>query len=138
MLVPGIRQLVLLLCIAVIPGLLLARRQGAEAHPASLRAGEITPDSAKRFPMANAQFVDARSRDDFPRGHAPGAVRLNSAEWDSLIAGFYDAWEPGRAIIVYGRARSDEASTVAHRLRTEAKLENIFVLQGIWEEWPRH
>ena len=130
----AIRELVLLLCIAVIPALLLARREGA--HSVSLPAGEIAPDSARRFPIANPQFVDARSRDDFARGHPPGAVRLNPAEWDSLIVGFYNAWEPGRAVIVYGRARSDEAATVAHRLRTEAKLENIFALQGIWEEWP--
>jgi len=136
MLARGIRQLVLLLCIAVVPALMLASRHGG-ARPVSFGPGEIAPDSAGRFPAGSVQFVDVRSRDDYSRGHAPGAVRLNSAEWESLISGFYDAWEPGKNVIIYGRARSDEAGAVAHRLRAESRLEKIFVLKGIWEEWPR-
>ena len=138
MLARGIRQLAVLLCIAIIPALLLAGWRAADARPASLGAGEIMPDAAERFSASSTQFVDARSREDYARGHAPGAVLLNTAEWESLIAGFYDAWEPGKNVIVYGRARSDEPTTVANRLRVESKLENVFVLKGIWEEWPRN
>lgn len=138
MLACGIRQLLVLSCIAAIPALVLTGWQAVGAHAESLGAGEIAPDAAGRFPAGSTQFVDARSRDDYSRGHAPGAVLLNTAGWKSLIAGFYDVWEPGKNVIVYGRARADEPATVAHRLRVEARLENVFVLKGIWEEWPRN
>lgn len=133
----GIRQLVVLLCLAIIPALAFAAWQAAGAHAELLDAGEATPDFAGPFPGGSVQFVDARSRQDYSRGHAPGAVRLNTAEWKSLVAGFYDAWEPGKSVVVYGRARSDEPATVGHRLRAESGLENVFVFKGIWEEWPQ-
>jgi rhodanese-related sulfurtransferase len=136
MLTNGIRQLVVLMIIAVIPALCLARWQAVKMENNSLGSGEIAPADARRFPADTVQFVDARSLDDYARGHRPGAVLLNAAGWGALIAGFYDAWEPGKKVIVYGRARSDEAATVAHRLRTESGLDQVFVLKGIWEECP--
>lgn len=138
MLARGIRQFVMLVLAAVAPAILLAGWESKRARNESLGTGEIAPDAAARFPAGSIQFVDARSREDFDRGHAPGAVLLHTGGWESLVAGFYDAWEPGKNVIVYGRARSDEAATVAHRLRSEARLENVFVLKGIWEEWPQN
>src|SRR6266446_424809 len=98
MLARGTRQLMALLLIAAIPAGLLASWQAMGARTETLGDGEIWPDAARRFSAGSVQFVDARSRDEYARGHPPRAVLLNTGEWESLIGGFYDAWEPGKNI----------------------------------------
>ena len=81
-------------------------------------------------------WVDARPEEDFVRGHIPGAMLLNEDEWDAHLRNFLTAWSPERKVVVYCSAQSCNAShEVAERLRKEAGLTNVHVLEDGWEGW---
>ena len=83
-------------------------------------------------------WVDARPDDEFARDHVPGAISLNEDRFGELLPPFLARWSPEKRVIVYCSAQScNAAREVAKRLRDEAQLKNVFVLQGGWEEWQR-
>jgi rhodanese-related sulfurtransferase len=98
---------------------------------------------ARRDRPANFEFdgrcgilwVDARSKAKFESRHIPGALLLNQAEWESLASDFYNQWQPGRQVVVYGEVDSDNGQEVASRLRDESAIENVWVLKGGYEAW---
>ena len=97
----------------------------------------VTVDQARVW-GENAIWVDARPDDEFTRDHVPGAVSLNEDRWNELLPQFLQRWSPEKRVIVYCSAEScNAAREVAKRLREEAQLKNVFVLQGGWEEWLR-
>jgi rhodanese-related sulfurtransferase len=97
----------------------------------------VTVDQAHTW-GENAIWVDARPDDEFARDHVPGAVSLNEDRWNELLPQFLQRWSPEKRIVVYCSAEScNAAREVAKRLRDEAQLKNVFVLQGGWEEWLR-
>ena len=57
------------------------------------------------------------------------------SEWESLASDFYDQWQPGRQVVVYGEVDSDNGQEVASRLRDESAIENVWVLKGGYEAW---
>jgi rhodanese-related sulfurtransferase len=99
--------------------------------------------ASERVSVAQAQswneeaiWVDARPDEEFEREHVPGAVLLNEDRWNELLPQFLAIWSPGKRIVVYCNAQDCNASReVAHRLRKEAQLKNVFILEGGWEEW---
>jgi rhodanese-related sulfurtransferase len=83
-----------------------------------------------------AIWVDARPQEEFARDHVPGAISLNEDHWNDLLPQFLAAWSPGKRVVVYCSAQScDLAREVAERLRKEAQLPDVFVLDGGWEAW---
>ena len=83
-----------------------------------------------------AVWVDARPDEEFGRDHVPGAFSLNEDRWNELLPQFLPNWSPGKKVVVYCSAEScNAARDVAKRLREEAQLKEVFVLQGGWEEW---
>lgn len=106
------------------------------ARESALEPGEVRAAEAKAWATEKV-WVDTRSRAKFERKKIPGAVLLNAEEWDALVPQFLDAWAPDRAVIVYGDRNSDSAAGVAHRLREELKIGNVWVLHGGFEEWSR-
>ncbi len=81
-------------------------------------------------------WIDARADDEFARDHVPGAILLNEDHWNELLPQFLAAWSPGKKVVVYCSAQScDLAREVAERLRKEAHLPDVFVLEGGWEAW---
>jgi len=83
-----------------------------------------------------AIWVDARPDDEFASDHVPGAFSLNEDRWNDLLPQFLAGWSPGKKIIVYCSSLSCNASReVARRLRNEAQLTEVFVLEGGWEAW---
>ena len=85
-------------------------------------SSELVTVAQARAWGANAIWVDARPDEEFARDHVPGAVSLNEDRWNELLPQFL--------------SQSCNASReVAKRLRDEAQLKNVFVLQGGWEEW---
>jgi rhodanese-related sulfurtransferase len=55
-----------------------------------------------------------------------------------LLPQFLPNWSPGKKVVVYCSAAScNAARDVAKRLRDEAQLKDVFVLQGGWEEWVK-
>jgi len=84
----------------------------------------------------NAIWVDARPDNEFARDHVPGALSLNEDRWGELLPLFLAEWSPEKKIVVYCSSQGCNASReVARRLRNEAQLKNVFVLEGGWEEW---
>lgn len=128
------RQALTLLLLAVFPAVATAlwhpRRPAWESD-------EVTLASASAW-GTEALWVDARPDADFTRAHIPGAISLNEDHWDELLPAVLDHWDTTRKIVVYCSSLSCAAShDVARRLREEAAIPNVFVLQGGWEAWQK-
>jgi rhodanese-related sulfurtransferase len=104
----------------------------------SIPASElVTVDQAKSW-GDDAIWVDARPADEFTADHVPGAFSLNEDHWNELLPQFLPNWSPEKKVVVYCSTQScNLAKDVAKRLRDEAQMKNVFVLQGGWEEWVK-
>jgi rhodanese-related sulfurtransferase len=131
-----LRETALLLLLAALPATTMGVWQLKTHKEPALEPGEVRAKEAKEWAIDKV-WVDARSRSRFERKKVPGAVLLNSEEWDELVPKFLDAWAPDKAVIVYGDREGDAAATIAHRLREELKIGNVWVLQGGYDEWSR-
>jgi rhodanese-related sulfurtransferase len=134
-----VRQILLLLGLALLPaiGQAIYYRNVASWHQPPVDAGLVSVAQAKGW-GDTVLWVDARPEEDFARGHIPGAMLLNEDEWDAQLRTFLTAWSPERKIVVYCSAQSCNAShAVAERLRNEAGLKDVHVLEGGWEGWQK-
>ena len=100
-----------------------------------LGPGEIDLQTLSSMGAPEILWVDARSTAKFQSRHIPGALLLNQAEWERLVSNFYDQWQPGSQVVVYGDADSDNGHEVANRLREESAIENVWALKGGYEAW---
>jgi rhodanese-related sulfurtransferase len=83
-------------------------------------------------------WVDARPDDQYQEHHIPNAIALNEDRWNELLPQFLSQWAPDRKVVVYCSTQScNLAGDVARRLREEAQLKNVYVLEGGWEEWVK-
>ena len=99
-------------------------------------ASELVSVDQTRAWGGRAIWVDARPDDEYARDHIPGAFSLNEDHWNELLAQFLPNLSPDKKVVVYCSAEScNAAREVAKRLRDEAQLKDVFVLQGGWEEW---
>jgi rhodanese-related sulfurtransferase len=132
-----VRQALVLVALAFLPGIgqaLYFRDKVSWQSP--IPASEIVTLAQARAWGRNAIWVDARPDVEFERDHIPGAVLLNEDRWNELLPKFLATWSPEKRVVVYCSSQSCNASReVARRLRDEAQLKNVFVLQGGWEEW---
>jgi rhodanese-related sulfurtransferase len=87
---------------------------------------------------ADAIWIDARPQEEFEREHVPGALLLNEDRWNELLPQVLAVWAPEKRVIVYCSSESCGSSReIAHRLRKEAGLAKVFVLEGGWEAWKK-
>jgi rhodanese-related sulfurtransferase len=132
-----LRQALILMALAFLPGIgqaLYFRDKVSWQSP--VPASEIVTLAQARAWGRNAIWVDARPDAEFEREHIPGAVLLNEDRWSELLPQFLATWSPEKRVVVYCSSQSCNASReVARRLKDEAQLKNVFVLQGGWEEW---
>jgi len=132
-----VRQALILAALAFIPGIRQAiyfRDKVSWQSP--IPASEMVTLTQARAWGENTIWVDARPDAEFEREHIPGAVLLNEDRWNELLPQFLATWSPEKRVVVYCSSQSCNASReVARRLRDEAQLKNVFVLQGGWEEW---
>jgi rhodanese-related sulfurtransferase len=132
-----VRQAVILAALALLPGI----GEAIYFHDkvpwqAPIPASEMVTLTQARAWDKNTIWVDARPDAEFEREHIPGAVLLNEDRWNELLPQFLTMWSPEKRVVVYCSSQSCNASReVARRLRGEAQLKNVFVLQGGWEEW---
>jgi rhodanese-related sulfurtransferase len=135
----AIRQALILIALASLPaigeGFYFCDKMSWESPiPASEL---VTVDQAKTWGDA-ALWVDARPDEDFARDHVPGAFSLNEDRWNELLPQFLPNWSPDKKVVVYCSAEScNAARDVAKRLRDEAQLKSVFVLNGGWEAWMK-
>ncbi len=123
------RQFVVLWGVALIPALITGLQ--------TLKWGE-DPNRVDLATILSWQepviWVDARSREDYEAAHWPGAVLLNLDEWDDLVPGFLEVWDPEKKVVVYcdgGACRASEE--VAGRIRADFGHEHVFVLNRGWD-----
>ena len=134
-----VRQVLVVAALALVPGLgqaIYFRDKVSWQSP--VPASEMVAVAQARAWGGNAIWVDARPDDEFARDHVPGALSLNEDRWNELLPQFLAAWSQEKKVVVYCSSQSCNASReVARRLRNEAQLKNVFVLEGGWEEWLR-
>lgn len=131
------RQGLALLALAFLPavGQAIYLRDRTSWNAPVAAEDEITVERAARWGDA-ALWVDARPDEQFEMAHVPGAVLLNEDRWDELLPRVLTKWSPEKRLIVYCSSEGCGASReVARRLREEARLKNVFVLEGGWEAW---
>jgi len=135
--VSAVRQALLLVALAFMPAIgeaIYFRNKVSWQSP--IPAAELVRVDQARSWGDNVIWVDARPDNEFERDHIPGAILLNEDHWNELLPQFLGQWSPERKVVVYCSAQSCNASReVAKRLRDEAQLKNVFVLDGGWEGW---
>jgi rhodanese-related sulfurtransferase len=84
-------------------------------------------------------WIDARQREDFEKGHIPGAMLLNEQGWTDQLWEIWPTLETGDVpVVVYCDSRACHASRkIADRLRQNTGREGIFVLKGGWAEYEK-
>ena len=131
------RQALILAVLALLPGIgeaIYFRNKVSWQSP--IPASEMVTLTQAYAWNENTIWVDARPDAEFEREHIPGAVLLNEDRWNELLPQFLTVWSPEKRVVVYCSSQRCNASReVARRLRDEAQLKNVFVLQGGWEEW---
>jgi rhodanese-related sulfurtransferase len=132
-----VRQVLILLALALAPGVgeaIYFRHKISWQSP--IPPSELATVDQARTWGGNVIWVDARPDDEFASDHVPGALSLNEDRWNELLPQFLAVWSPGKKVVVYCSSLSCNASReVARRLRKEAQLSDVFVLEGGWEAW---
>jgi rhodanese-related sulfurtransferase len=129
------RQILLLLVLAFVPAIgealyFRGRVSWQSPVPSSER---VTVEQAKSW-GSRVQWIDARPDREFAHEHFHSALSLNEDRWNEQLPNILAAWSPEKLIVVYCSAEGCGASrAVAERLRNEAQLKNVFVLDGGWE-----
>lgn len=132
-----VRQAVVLVALAFLPaiGQAIYFRDKVSWQSRDLASEKVDVDLAQSW-GANAIWVDARPDNEFEADHVPGAIPLNEDRWNELLPPFLAQWSPEKKVVVYCSTESCNLSReVARRLREEAQLKDVFVLEGGWEEW---
>ena len=110
-------------------------RTSAPWNAPTLKEGEVRLEQARDW-GDSVIWVDARPDEQFASGHIPLAVQLNQDRWDELFPQFLEKWSPDKRVVVYCSTLSCALShEVAHRLRTQGGLPEVYVLNGGWEAW---
>jgi len=131
------RQALILAALALVPGMgeAVYFRHNISWRSAIPPSELVTVVQARAW-GGNVIWVDARPDEEFARDHVPGAVSLNEDRWNELLPQFLAVWSPGKKVVVYCSAEScDLAREVAERLRKEAQIPDVLVLEGGWEAW---
>jgi rhodanese-related sulfurtransferase len=130
-----LRQGFLLLVIAFLPAIgeaLYFRDRIPWASP--VPASELVQVETAKAWGSSALWVDARPDDQYAQGHFPNALPLNESGWDKQLRPVLEKWSEEKKIVVYCSTQSCGTSReIADRLRKQAQLKNVFVLDGGWE-----
>ena len=135
--VSAVRQALLLIALALVPAIgeaIYFRNTISWQSP--IPASELVTAEQAQSWGDNVIWVDARPSEEFDLDHITGAISLNEDRWNELLPQFLGQWSPEKKVVIYCSAQSCNAShEVAKRLREEAQLKNVFVLDGGWERW---
>jgi rhodanese-related sulfurtransferase len=82
-------------------------------------------------------WVDARPEASFETGHIPGALNINSANWDRTIPDLFRVYQPGTTIIVYCSAGCSASEEIGDKIR-KFGLEPTSILEGGFEAWQEY
>ncbi len=136
----GLRELGTICLLSLVPTLLAAWLH--PVRPPSLSNDEVPSIAVVQAVALSRQqsilWIDARSESAFAAGHIPTARRLAVQDWEALLPGILEVWDPASPIIVYcDAAGCDVSRQVARRLQVELQADPVYVLEGGWEAWHR-
>lgn len=130
-----LRQTLLLLALAFVPAIgeaLYFRNSISKEGPVPA-SERVSVEKAKAW-GTGALWIDARPDNDFEQAHFPGALSLNEDHFNKQLPNILAAWSPDKKVVVYCSTKSCGTSRIiAGRLRDEAKLKDVYVLEGGWE-----
>jgi rhodanese-related sulfurtransferase len=131
------RQVAALLCLALLPAIAQALYlRGKVSWQTPVAASQMIGVREAIALGDGALWLDARPDAEFEHEHVPGAIQLNEDRFNELLPQMLQVWSPQRKVVVYCSSQACGASReVARRLRNEAGLTNVFVLEGGWEAW---
>ena len=83
-------------------------------------------------------LVDARDEDQFAAEHIPGAVSLPAASYEEMLLFFAEEHGREKPVVIYcGTEDCEVSAELAMRLRDEAGLREIRILEGGILVWRR-
>ena len=100
---------------------------------------EITLDEAiDKFRQGTALFVDARSIDDFRKGHIDGALNIPETNFEEYIGPFMAANAPDTILITYCEGKSCLLSQKLAEKLILSGFDKVYHLKDGWGEWKRN
>lgn len=105
--------------------------------PAATEKGDVSASAvrlfAEKFPD-KATILDARRKEEFVKGHIPGALSLDIRQFDQLFPAMQSQLLPELPVVVYcGGGDCEDSHALAERLRGFGYEPLIFA--GGWEAW---
>jgi rhodanese-related sulfurtransferase len=94
-------------------------------------------DAWQSFERGQEIFVDARSAEQYRKGHIPGAVSLDARRFEERLSSFLALVPLDAPLVVYCDGQGCGSSREVAELLREAGYRNIRLFQGGWEEWVR-
>lgn len=94
-------------------------------------------DTWQSFERGREIFVDARSPEEYRKGHIPGAVSLDARRFEERLSSFLALVPLDAPLVVYCDGEGCGSSREVAELLKEAGYRNIRLFQGGWEEWLR-
>lgn len=113
-----------------------AQSQAPAALPLPAGIESISPEQAyAAFQSRTALFVDARTPEEYAKGHIPGALNLPPRDFDARFPDLADRVESAPQLIVYCRSlECSDAIETAERLH-ELIPKPVGVFARGWEVW---
>ena len=87
------------------------------------------------YDKGHVLFVDARSQDNYERGHIPGAVSLPLGQFDNKIESFLSRHSLDQPMVTYCSGRACEDSHNLARLLIEAGFTDVRVFIDGFPGW---
>ncbi len=122
---------------AVHPEGLWTLRAGQKAHDDGFERVAWTEVQPK-ISSGEWLLVDARDEDQFAAEHIPGAVSLPAASYEEMLLFFAEEHGREKPVVIYcGTEDCEMSAELALRLRDEAGLSRIRILEGGILAWRR-
>ena len=107
-----------------------------EAEPEFARV--TWEEAAPRVDAGKWLLVDARDEEHYNARHIPGAISLPANAYPEMLQFFAEDHGTEKAVVVYcGTEDCDVSEELAARLRDEAGLTDVRVLEGGFLAWQR-
>ncbi|MCB4756116.1 MAG: rhodanese-like domain-containing protein [Elusimicrobia bacterium] len=94
-------------------------------------------EAVRRHSEKGVFFLDARSSDEFLRGHIAGARSLPYYEWDKVRFAALENVSPDAPVIVYCEGITCELSFFLGRELARAGYTNVKIFYGGFPEWQK-
>ena len=102
-----------------------------------LRDDEVTVAQVEQRWHGEVLWIDARIREQYEKGHIPGALLLNEQELDALLTQHIEVLQDNKKpVVIYCDGKACHASRKMREYLVEhMALPDVWVLTGGWPAW---